>query len=282
MDFDASPSISDVLIGPLRPARYPRCQESPPRPPRMAEAHVFENRQVDEARRAHAIAIRIRRAVADEIEAELAFRRFDAAISFARFRTEAAQFRFRINDRAVGNFRAAPAAEFSRTRAFPDAHHVAVINVAVIAERNAEFEAVVDAVFVHLADVVVHAAARSIGPVMLALMASSRGKHADVLRARHENFVPGQQRSRTHRGSAGNSSTTFLRLFQPAGRQIAAATAEAHVIAHHPRAGERLEQVENFFALAKRIHQRRAGRAHVLQEKTDRARRDFAGASVRR
>src|ERR1035438_9081682 len=58
----------------------------------VAEAHVFEHRQIDEARRAHAVAIRIRRAVADQIKSELAFRAFDAAINFARLRTEAAQF----------------------------------------------------------------------------------------------------------------------------------------------------------------------------------------------
>src|ERR1035441_10084861 len=39
----------------------------------VAEAHIFQNRQVDETRRTHAVAIRIRRTVADEIKSELAF-----------------------------------------------------------------------------------------------------------------------------------------------------------------------------------------------------------------
>src|SRR5688572_31123746 len=43
------------------------------------------------------------------------------------------------------------------------------------------------------------------------------------------------------------------------------------LIAHHARAAERLEQIENLLALAKRIHQRRAERAHVLQQKTNQA-----------
>src|SRR5688572_7824867 len=51
----------------------------------MPKAHVFEQRQVDEARRADAIPIRIRRAVADEIKAEFAFGSFDAAVRFAGF-----------------------------------------------------------------------------------------------------------------------------------------------------------------------------------------------------
>ena len=50
----------------------------------VAEAHVFQDRQINEARRTHAITIRIRAAVADQIETELAFRSFDAAIRFAR------------------------------------------------------------------------------------------------------------------------------------------------------------------------------------------------------
>ena len=33
----------------------------------MAEAHVFEDREVDQARRTHAVAIRIPRAVADQV-----------------------------------------------------------------------------------------------------------------------------------------------------------------------------------------------------------------------
>src|ERR1051326_4000190 len=53
----------------------------------MAKAQVLENRQVDETRRTHPIAIRIRRAVADEIETELALRSFNAAVGFACFRT---------------------------------------------------------------------------------------------------------------------------------------------------------------------------------------------------
>src|ERR1022692_1247477 len=63
----------------------------------VAEAHVFQNRQVDETRRAHAVTIWIRRAVADDVKAQLAFRRFDAAINFAGLWAEAAQLRLRIH-----------------------------------------------------------------------------------------------------------------------------------------------------------------------------------------
>jgi hypothetical protein len=47
---------------------------------------------------------------------------------------------------------------------------------------------------------------------------------------------------------------------------IDAAAAEALVVAHHPGAGERLEEVEDVFAFAERIHEGRAGAAAVLHE----------------
>ena len=57
---------------------------------------------------------------------------------------------------------------------------------------------------------------------------------------------------------------------QPAGRSHAAA-AEAHVVAHHARAGEGFEEVENLLALAEGVHQRRAAGAHVLHQEADEA-----------
>ena len=70
----------------------------------MTEAHVFQDCEIDQAGRAHAVAIRVRRAIRNEVEAEFSLGRFDAAVGFARLRTKAAQFRLGINDRAVRNF----------------------------------------------------------------------------------------------------------------------------------------------------------------------------------
>ena len=50
---------------------------------------------------------------------------------------------------------------FTRLAHLEQADHVAVVDVAVIAQRNAEGEAVVDAVLVDLAEVVVDAARRA-------------------------------------------------------------------------------------------------------------------------
>ena len=54
----------------------------------LPKAHIFQNRQVDQARRPHPIAIRIRPAVADQIKTKFALRRFNAPVRLARLRPE--------------------------------------------------------------------------------------------------------------------------------------------------------------------------------------------------
>ena len=61
----------------------------------VAEAHVFEDGEIDQARRAHAVAVRVGRAVADEVEAELALGRLDAAVGLAGLGAEAADLGLR-------------------------------------------------------------------------------------------------------------------------------------------------------------------------------------------
>ena len=53
------------------------------------------------------------------------------------------------------------------------------------------------------------------------------------------------------------------------GACIDPAAAEPHVITHHPGTGERFEQIEDFFAFAECVHQRRAPRAHVAEQKSE-------------
>src|SRR5204862_6275206 len=125
---------------------------------RMADAHIFENRQVDEAGRTHAIAVRVRRAVANYIKAEFTLGRFDAAVGFADLRPEVAKLGLGINDRPFGNVFERLLQNFQRFAHFQNTDHVAVVNVAVLTDRHAKFEAVIDAVFLHFADIVVHAA----------------------------------------------------------------------------------------------------------------------------
>src|SRR6266568_6164985 len=63
----------------------------------MAQAHVFEDGQVDEARRAYVVTIGIGRAIADEVKSEFTFGRFDASVSLARLGTEPAQPGFGVD-----------------------------------------------------------------------------------------------------------------------------------------------------------------------------------------
>ena len=135
----------------------------------------------------------------------------------------------------------------------------------MIAEGYAEFETIVNAVFVDLANIVIDAAGAQAGAGDVGVDGQLARKHADLLGAGHENFVGVEEVFELieERGIIGDD---FARLLQPAGWQVDAATAEAHIVAHHARAGERLEEVENFFALAKGIHQRSAERAHVHEE----------------
>src|SRR6266853_1294690 len=71
----------------------------------VTQAQIFENGEINEARRTHSVAIRIRSAVTDEIESELAFGRFNAAVRFARRRTKCAELRLWIHDRPRLNLR---------------------------------------------------------------------------------------------------------------------------------------------------------------------------------
>src|SRR5438093_7798745 len=121
----------------------------------LPQAHVFENREVDEAGRAHAVTVWIRSTVADEVESEFAFGRLDAAIGFARLGPKAAQPGFRIEDRSLGNFFQRLLENLQALAHFEDANHVTVVDVTVLAQRHPEAESPVDAIAVHLSDVVI-------------------------------------------------------------------------------------------------------------------------------
>ncbi len=134
--------------------------------------------------------------------------------------------------------------------------------------RHLEIEPAVNAVFVHLAQVVIHAGSAKHRAGDGGADRQFLRQHADELRARQDNFVLGEKGSKFVEKLAVVADN-FLRLRQPFIAHVHADAAEAHIIAHHPRAADGLEQIENFLAFAEGIHHRRAERAHVLQEKTD-------------
>ena len=99
-------------------------------------------------------------------------------------------------------------------------------------------------------------------------MASSLREDADVLGALHEDFVGDEERFVLVE-ELGEFGDDFAGAVEPAGGHVDAAAAEAHVVAHHAGAGERFEEVEDFFAFAEGVHQGRAAGAHVLQQEAD-------------
>ena len=64
--------------------------------------------------------------------------------------------------------------------------------------------------------------------------------------------------------------TRFARPLDPALGQVGGDAAEAHVVAHHARAGGRLEQVEDQLALAQAVQRGREIRAQVVEQEADR------------
>src|SRR5439155_21240264 len=94
------------------------------------------------------------------------------------------------------------------------------------------------------------------------------GQFADLLRARDENFVFDNQLFELIEKPRENIDN-FLCALQPTPVGVDAASAESHVVAHHARAGEGFEQIENFLALAERIHEWRAPGAHVAEQKPE-------------
>ena len=234
----------------------------------MPHAHVFQDRQVDKARRPDAVAIRIRPAVADEIKAELAFGRFDAAVSFAGLGPKPANLRLWVDDRAGRNVAQGLFQNLQGLAHFQEPNHVPIESVSLLAQWHTERKAVVNAVLVNLANVVIHSAGPQHRPADARVDGELLRQHADALRAGDEDFIFGQQPLELVEKSRV-AIDHLPGLLQPTGRQITTAAAKAHVIAHHPRAGERLEQVENLLALTEGIHERRARGAHVLQKEAD-------------
>ena len=145
-------------------------------------------------------------------------------------------------------------------------YHVTIKNVPPLAQWHAEFETVVNPVFIHFPNVVIDSAGPKARPGHARVDGQLARQHADSLAARPQNLVAGQERLELVEKALESGPDTG-RLFRPALRQIAPAAAEAHVIAHHSGAAQRFEEVENLLALAKSVHQRRSQRAHVLQEK---------------
>src|SRR5437588_8683549 len=112
----------------------------------MTETEIFKNSEVDETRRAHAIAIRIWSAVANQIKSELAFWSFDPAIGFANWRPKRADLHFWVHDWSRLNLCERLLQNLDALMHLESAHHQAIVSVAMIAERDPKFESRINSV----------------------------------------------------------------------------------------------------------------------------------------
>src|SRR5438045_3453312 len=99
----------------------------------VAEAEVFKHGQIDETRWAHPVAVRVWSTVTDQVEAELAFGPFDAAISFADRRTKSPDFHLRVDDRSRRNLFECLLQNHDALVHFQNAHHQSIVGVTVFA-----------------------------------------------------------------------------------------------------------------------------------------------------
>src|SRR5205823_5078089 len=138
------------------------------------------------------IAIRHGATVADEIKTKLALGRFDAAVGLALRRFEVAHLDV-ADERSLRNVLQRLPQNFQALAHLKQSHVVTIKNVADAAERHAEIKPVVDAVVIHLANVVIHAAGAQHRSGDAGVDGQIARKNPDVLRACQENFVAGEK-----------------------------------------------------------------------------------------
>src|SRR3990172_8407522 len=157
-----------------------------------AFAQFTQHRQIDERWSANVIAIRIRLAGRDDVEAQLAFRPFHTPVRFTR-RGADVVLRLAGHDLATGwHIAQHLLANLYALAHLVHADEVAVVDVAVRARANLEVEPIVDAVRLGAADVIGHtrgAQQRAAGAVGNGLI-SRQHTHAEAARA--DDFVLSQ------------------------------------------------------------------------------------------
>src|SRR5438094_4700648 len=136
----------------------------------------------------------------------------------------------------------------------------------MFAQRNPKFETRIKSVTVYFANVVVHAARAQHWAGNSSADREIGRKFADVLCSRDHDLVSKDQFF-TSIEKFRETVDDLPGAGEPIIVRINSAATEAHVVAHHTRAGERFEQIENFLALAERVHEWRTPRSHIAQQK---------------
>src|SRR4029077_11452023 len=124
----------------------------------VTEAQVLKHGEINEAWWADAVTIRIRAAVADQIKSELTLWSFDSTIRFANRWAKCTHFYFRIHNGAGCNLRERLLQDLHALAHLQYPHHQAIVRVAVLPERDPEFETRIKPVAIYFANVVIHTA----------------------------------------------------------------------------------------------------------------------------
>ena len=243
----------------------------------MPAHHRGQRADVDERRRVNVVAVWVRAAVADHVEAERALRVLDAAVCFALLNLDLPAFapaedHVRValvlvpaRDAVDGLFQ--DAHRFAHLR---DAHQVAVVHVAHRADRDVELEAVVDAVWLRAPHVVGDAARAQHGPDGAQANRVLRLQNAHALRPRQHDFVLGNILVEAVDGARQTIVHQLAGDGPELGRRVLGHPAKAQVVAHHARARGHFEQVQHPLPLLDAVQHRREKGAHVRQELPER------------
>ena len=210
----------------------------------------------------------IRLAVRDDVVAEFALRRFDSSVRFAG-RDADLILRFLRVDRSLWDLFDGLVQDPQGLANLVDADEVVVHQVAVVAHRHVEVEAVVDPVGGGAADVVGHPSRAQdrtrdrVGDGVL------RVDHPHALHAREQHFVLGQHAVEFVGLVLQAVVNQVFDLLHHVVGDVSHHAAEAEVVAHHARAGDGFEDVEDEFAFLEGIQRGRVHRAEVVEQCAD-------------
>ena len=252
------------VIGPPRTARCRATQDRHRVGHVGPDRHVLQRPQVAEAGGANAQAVRLRRPLRNKVDAVLAARVLAAHVHLARRRPQQPRHSLR-HDRTVRQLRQRLTNDPHRLADLLQAHQVAVVGVAVRADRDVPVEAVVDAVRLVLAQVELHAGRPQHRAGHAEVDRLFRAQPADVARARDENLVVRQQPVHVV-GADQRLLAHPLRALLEVARHVPGDAARPEVGVHQPVAGDLLEQVEDVLALPEGVDERGTEDAQVGPE----------------
>src|ERR1700720_3287296 len=147
----------------------------------MSQTKIFQDGQVNEARWADPVTIRIRAAIADQVEPQFALRTFDSSIRFSHRRAKAAELHLWGDKRASRYLGKGLFQNLDALTHFQNAHHKPIVGIPVVAERHPELEARIEPVAIHFPQVIVNSTCTKHGTGNASVDCKLRRQFSDVL-----------------------------------------------------------------------------------------------------